>query len=201
MRNAWILILIFTFARLGFAAADENEQISRFERAAMNRESAAESYRLEAEKMAKDSDYLVNSMAPSATNVEQRSYYVDSAGVKYEKAGDLMLMSRRQYQMAMTNWGNAERDYRLWEDADLKVARAVTKVDESRLEAFRCAGQAADYFEAAAEQYGDVEKFEKQGTCFTKASLMLEELAKERARPIRKKMVTESLINETGGAR
>ena len=201
MRKAWILILIFTFARLGFGAADENEQISRFERAAMNRESAAESYRLEAEKMAKDSDYLVNSMAPSATNVEQRSYYVDSAGVKYEKAGDLMLMSRRPYQMAMTNWGNAERDYRLWEDADLKVARAVTKTDESRLEAFRCAGQAADYFEAAAEQYGDVEKFEKQGTCFTKASLMLEELAKERARPIRKKMVTESLINETGGAR
>ncbi len=201
MKKFWMVILLISGVLSGLWAMEENEPVSRYERAALNRESAAESFRMEAEKMAKDSDFLANSLAPSATNSHQRILYVDSAGVKYEKAGDLMVLARRQYQMALTNWANAERDYRVWEDAELKGARALAKMDESRLEAFRCAGLAADYFEAGAEQYGDVDKFDKQGICFTKASLILEELAKERARPVRKKTTAETPAGETGGVK
>jgi hypothetical protein len=201
MRKPLIFILFFCLTSIALWAAEENEQISRFERAALNRESSAEAYRLDAEQKVKDSDFLANRLAPSATNSELRAFYVDSAGSKYEKAGDLMVMARRQYQLALTNWGSAEREYRLWEDAELKVARAVSKASDVRMEAFRCAGLASEYFEAGALHYGDANKFEKQGACFSKASLILEEIAKERARPVRKKTVVESPPAETGGAR
>jgi len=198
MRGQWIAWLM---AGLAFAvsAADENTAVSRFERAALTRESAAESYRLEAEKLAQDSDFFANSLAPSATNFQQRIYYVDSAGVKYERAGDLMVLARRQYMMALTNWSHAEREYRLQEEGEIKAARAAVKTDENRMEAYRCAGMAADYYEAGAEHYGDVDKFEKQGACFTKASMVLEEVAKERARPIRKKVDPPPVPVPAGG--
>lgn len=200
MRTFCLIFLLVGLARIAGATPDESEQVSRYERAALNRESAAESYRMEAEKLAKDSDFLANSMAPSATNFKQRAYYVDSAGVQYEKAGDLMLMARKQYQLALTNWSNAEREYRFWEDAEPKVNRALAKVEENRLEAYHCAGLAADYLETGADHYADVEKFEKQAICLGKAAQILEEVARERARRIRKKTTEESPPSSTGGA-
>ena len=201
MRKPWIVFFILCVVGWAYGAAEESEQISRFERAALSRESAAESYRMEAETFAKDSDYLANTLAPNSTNSRQRVSYVDSAGVKYEKAGDLMVLARRQYQMALTNWTNAEREYRFSEDTEPQAVRALLKTEESRKEAFLCGGVAADYFEAGAAQYGDGDKFEKQGACFTKASLVLEEIAKERTRPVRKRNTGESPAGVMGGGK
>ena len=201
MRKSWLVFFILCVAGWTLNAAEETEQISRFERAALTRESAAESYRMEAETLAKDSDFLANSLAPNSSNSQQRIYYSDASGVKYEKAGDLMVVVRRQYQMALTNWTSAEREYRLSEDTEPQAVRARSKGEENRLESYRCAGVAADYFEAGATYYGDADKYEKQGGCFTKASLILEELAKDRSRPVRKKPAVESVANETKGVR